>query len=252
MIIAILLAHLVGDYILQWDSLSRWKSQAFGGILVHGAIVTAATWLFSLLFDPGWWPWALFIGVTHTLIDGIQLPIRRYLLHQEKGLSAAGRFITDQFLHLAMIYFALSWSGYLTPASLPADLAAAVENHRPLVYALGYAFLTMPAWVVIEFLAYGLIKGSAPDFSLAVRSKYASILERGLIVTLVLLGQFLLIPLVALPRLAAEWPEITGQTRHRAGRKRQPVDGRRPTVYLTELLASVSLAIAVGLILRQL
>jgi hypothetical protein len=48
MVIAILLSHLFGDYILQWDSLSRWKSQALGGVLVHGAIVIAITWLFSL------------------------------------------------------------------------------------------------------------------------------------------------------------------------------------------------------------
>lgn len=252
MIIAMLLAHLVGDYILQWDNLSRWKSQAVAGVLVHGAIVTAVAWLFSLFFDPGWWPWILFIGLTHTLIDGLQIPIRRHLAYQGNGLSAVALFVSDQLLHLTILFFALSWSGYITPSSLVADLSTAVSDHRPLAFILGYAFLTMPAWVVVEFLAYGLIRGSAPDFSQAVHTKYISILERGLVVTFILLGQFLLIPLVALPRLAAEWPEVTRRVHRQAGYETQLVDGRRSTIYIAELMASIGLAVGVGLMLRQL
>jgi hypothetical protein len=63
-------------------------------------------------------------------------------------------------------------------------------------------------------------------------------LERGLIVTFVLLGQFLVVPLVLAPRLALDGPG------DRLGAER--------IGYLGELLASVCLAVAVGLFLRQL
>ena len=55
MITAMLLAHLVGDYVLQWDALAAWKSRALAGVAVHAAIVTAVTWLFALPFAPDWW-----------------------------------------------------------------------------------------------------------------------------------------------------------------------------------------------------
>jgi hypothetical protein len=64
------------------------------------------------------------------------------------------------------------------------------------------------------------------------------ILERGLITTFVLLGQFALVPLAALPRLLLDAPR-TGAS-------------RRAALYVVELLTSVTLAVAVGLGLRLL
>jgi hypothetical protein len=241
MVISVLLSHLFGDYILQWDSLSRWKSQAFSGVLVHGAIVLAVTWLFSLPFDLTWWPWALFIGLTHTLVDALELPVRKRLAATNSGAWAIGLLIIDQILHLSLISFALVQSGYLELPSLSADILAALTNNRTLTFFLGYAFLTMPAWILVEFMVYGLIKGTAPDFSEAVKNKYVSILERGLIATFVLLGQFILVPLVAVPRLMVELKqEPRGQN-----------EGQGSRLFVAELLASVTLAVVIGLGLRQ-
>jgi len=53
MVIAMYLAHLVGDYVLQWDALARWKSRELKGVLAHGMIVLIVTWLLSLPFDAG-------------------------------------------------------------------------------------------------------------------------------------------------------------------------------------------------------
>lgn len=243
MVISILLSHLFGDYILQWDSLSRWKSQSLNGVLVHGAIVLAVTWLFSLPFDPNWWPWAIFIGLTHTFIDGVELPIRKRLAVQNSGVSAVTFLIIDQILHLSIIAFALVHSGFLELPSLSADILAALTNNRTLTYMLGYAFLTMPAWILVEFLVYGLIKGTAPDFSQAVKNKYISILERGLIATFVLLGQFILVPLVAVPRLMMEMNPASGHEIES--------DNQRNRLMVAELLASVTVAVFIGLGLRQ-
>ena len=102
---------------------------------------------------------------------------------------------------------------------------------------MGYAFLTMPAWILVEFLVYGLVNGSAPDFSQAA-NKYVSSLERGLMTTCILTGQMGLVPRVALPRLVFEGPRVK--------------DSRQATLYVAELLASVALAVAIGLALRRL
>jgi hypothetical protein len=101
----------------------------------------------------------------------------------------------------------------------------------------GYVLISMPAWVLVEFLVYGLVRAPAPDFSPSA-NKYLGIVERGLITTFVLLGQFALVPLVAVPRLVFEGPRVIGS--------------QRTTPYLTEILASVALAVAIGLALRLL
>jgi hypothetical protein len=238
MVTAMLLAHLVGDYLLQWDRLAFWKSREVKGAVVHGLIVTLVTLAFAALFDWRWWPWALFIGLTHIAIDAIQPLLGRRVPLQGPGLFGLTRLLIDQVVHLSVIAIALLASGYLTLPSLAADVLAAFQSHRGLTFALGYVFIAMPAWILVEFTVYGLVMGSAPDFSQATQYKYVGTLERWLIATFVVLGQFGLVPLVALPRLVLEGPQVIGT--------------RRAMLYVAELLASVMLAVIIGLGLRQL
>lgn len=228
MVIAMLLAHLVGDYILQWDQLALWKSRELNGVLVHGSIVLFITWLFSLPYNTTWLLGVLFIGITHILIDAapLYLPI---------PLSPLGRFLLDQSLHLLVILLALIAGGYLHPATLVSDIAAALQNDRTLTFMLGYAFVTMPTWVLVKFLAYRIVKGSPPMFP-GISNKYIGIVERLIITTLVALGQFFFVPIIALSRLTLEWRRVT--------------NSEQTAVYLVELLASLIVAVAVGLGLR--
>ena len=237
MVIAMYLAHLVGDYVLQWDALARWKSREIKGVLAHGMIVLVVTWLLSLPFDAGWWPWALAIGLTHTAVDAATLWLGKRLPLQGNGTLALARYLIDQVVHFGIITLVLVWSGHLTAPAGTAGLVAELRHHRLLVLALGYTFITLPSWILVQFAVYGLVNGSAPDFSRSA-SKYMGILERGLITTCVIAGQFLLVPLVTLPRLLLEGPQVRG--------------GSHVTLYITELLASVALAVAIGLVLRLL
>jgi hypothetical protein len=247
MVLALLLAHLVGDYILQWDGLSRWKSEKVGGVLVHGLIVISVTLLFTLPFDPSWWPWAVFVGASHTLIDGLELPFRRTLAVRGPGKSALLLFLVDQALHLAIIVFALMASGYLSAPLLVDGLVRASNDQRLLTFIVAYAFLTMPAWIIIKFLVHGLLNGSAPDFSVKPESKYIGMFERGIIATMILLGQFLLIPLATLPRLIYDWPRSTGsETAGIYSTRRQGI------LYLAEVVTSIALAVGIGWVLRLL
>lgn len=230
MVVAMLLAHLVGDFILQWNGLAYWKSRDLKGVIVHSLIVAIVTAAAALLFEPFWWQGVLFISATHFVIDAAQFYIRL-------PVSAMARFLIDQVLHLTFIFAALIAGGYLHPTLETAVYGSMLQQDKTWVLLLGYAFLTMPAWVLLNFLSYHLICGKAPDFH-GGKDKYLSMLERLLMATLVLLGQFLLVPLVAVPRLILYWPQL------RQLERRQ--------LYVVELLASVTTAVVVGVGLRLL
>jgi hypothetical protein len=234
MIIAMLLAHLTGDYVLQWDALARWKGASVKGAACHGLIVAAVTLLFAVLIDPGWWPWALLIGLAHIVIDASWVPLNRRF-GPRRGMYGLTRLLIDQTLHFAVILFALFASGYVTPIGLPGSIVKEVQMQRAWAIALGYVLVSMPAWIFIEFIFYGLINGSAPDFNRVGQYKYVGTLERGLIATFVATGQFALVPIVALPRLVLESPQY--------------FSNNRTTLYLAEWLGSLAVAVLIGLAL---
>jgi hypothetical protein len=236
MIIAMLLAHLLGDYVLQWDALARWKSVSVKGAVCHGLIVLAVTQFVAVLIDPAWWPWAIFIGLAHIAIDASWVSINRRFAPRS-GVYGLVRLLIDQTLHLAVISLALFASGYTTPATVFGAAAAEAETHRGWAIVLGYVLVSMPAWIFIEFIFYGLIDGSAPDFSRVGKYKYVGSLERGLMATFVATGQFTLALVVALPRLVLEGPQYFGNN--------------RATLYVAEWLGSLAFAVLIGLALGR-
>jgi Na+/proline symporter len=151
------------------------------------------------------------------------------------GLYGLVRLLTDQTLHLAVIFGAIILSGYTTPIGLSSTLVTEVQTHRLWAIALGYVLISLPAWIFLEFVLYGLINGSAPDFNRVRHYKYVGSLERSLIATFVATGQFMLVPVVALPRLVLESPQYFGNN--------------RTTLYVAEWLGSLALAVLIGLAL---
>ncbi|MBU0494789.1 MAG: DUF3307 domain-containing protein [Chloroflexi bacterium] len=232
MLQAMILAHFLGDFVFQPDCLAHWKSQSAWGVLAHGAIVTLCLWLCALPFATDWWPYALGIGVLHTLID-----LARTKVGPVGPGPALALLLADQAAHLFTIVVALAAAGWLEPHPAATPLGDWLENSHVLGLALGYVLLTMPAWVLVHFLVRG-IGGQSTSLPGRPGEKYVGILERSLIATLVLVGQFPLIPLVVAPRLVVDG---------RSGR----VEAERLS-YVNELLISVGLALAVGLLLRGL
>ncbi|MBE2223469.1 MAG: DUF3307 domain-containing protein [Anaerolineae bacterium] len=229
MVFAMILAHLVGDYVLQWDKLAAWKSRELKGVAAHCSIVFLVTLMFALPFNPYWWQGVLFISAAHFFIDAVQLYVKL-------PVPALARFLLDQAAHFTIILVALAAGGYLPLTSLTTGFTAATQSEQIMLFILGYAFVTMPAWVLVKFTSYGLVQGTAPEFP-GRTNKYVEILERILMTTFVLLGQVILVPLVILPRLVTEWPDVQ--------------KNRNTTLYLVELLSSITLAVIVGLLLKQ-
>lgn len=233
MIFSMFLAHLVGDYILQWDQLAYWKSQEVKGVAAHCLVVAIVTALFAWPFQvPYWWQGVLYIIVTHFLIDVANLKIAQ----SGWPIHPLMRYVGDQVLHFVTIFTALVIGGFIELGGVTAVIQTLSQDQNMLLYLMGYAFVTMPAWVLIKFLAYGLVKGTGPVFP--DTGKYVGIIERVLITTLAVIGQFLLIPLVAMPRLVIEWHKLTDQDSN--------------VVYVVELLASIAISITIGIALSQL
>lgn len=228
MVTAMLLAHLVGDFILQFDSVARWKSESFTGVVVHSLIVTAVTLLFGLAVDPAWWPWLLVISFAHFVIDSIGY-------YRRPPIKPLYWFLIDQSGHLLIIFAALVAGGILTTQQMSGSVGRLFQNQDLMLLLLGYAFLTMPAWVTLKFISYGLIDNSGPRF-LDGTNRYVGMIERMLVATFVLTGQYLLIPLAAAPRLLFDWPLLF----RRENRQ----------VYFFEAFASTALAVCIGLMLR--
>jgi hypothetical protein len=232
MVQAMVLAHLLGDYVLQTDGLFRLKIRSRWGVVAHGAVVTLCLWLCSLPFTLDWWPYALAIGLSHTLIDLVRARLGSV------GPSAdLGLFLADQAAHALTIAAGLALSGWLEPRPAATALGQWLQAGHRLDFAAGYVLLTMPAWVTVHFVVRGT---GATSTSVPGRpgERYVGMIERGLIATLVLAGQYLLVPLVVTPRLLLDG---------RAGREEAERFG-----YLNELLLSTGLAVAVGLVLRGL
>lgn len=236
MLYLMLLAHLLGDYLFQWGFIARWKARSLAGVLVHGGIVTLTTLVCAAAVTPSWWPYALLIGLSHTLID----LVRARLLRPKHPASELTWYLCDQLAHLGVIALVVTWSGADSWAGLTGALRP-LADRRVLAYALGYVLLLNPAWVLLRFAVRG-IWGPTASPILGEGEKYGPMVERVLIATCVLTGQYYLMPLVLLPRRLIPIR----------------VEGQgvgvlvRPTGHWAETALSVALAVTVGLALRML
>jgi hypothetical protein len=234
MLYIIVVAHLLGDYLFQWGFIARWKARSLMGVLAHGSIVTVTTVVCAGLVDPSWWPYAVLIGVTHTSID----VIRARFLRTTNSTWELTWYLLDQLIHLTVIVVVVIESG---APSTPVLTGAArlLTNSRVLACIIGYLLLLNPAWVLFRFTVRGVWGSTAAPY-LGQGEKYGPMVERVLIASLVLVGLFYLVPLVLLPRRLASIQIQGGEVGVLI----------RPTGNWVETILSVSLAVAVGLILR--
>ncbi len=234
MLYAMLLAHLLGDYLFQTGAIARWKARSLMGVLAHGGIVTATALVCAASVDPSWWPYALLIGLTHTAID----VVRARLLRISNPRWELTWYLLDQVAHITVILAVMVVSGNQSWTELT-GMTRVLADPRLLFYLIGYLLLMHPAWVLLRFIARG-VWGPKAAPTLDQGEKYGPMAERILTATCVLLGQFYLIPVVLLPRLLVPIR----------------IQGRgvgvlvRPINHWAERILSTLLALGVGLILR--
>ena len=233
-LLKMLLAHLVGDYVAQGDRIATWKERSVAGVMVHGLIVAIVTVLLALPFGGNREQIyaAMAIGGIHTVIDLLNFMVKRRLRPQD-GIGKLLFFFCDQLAHLCSI---IAVTALITTLPTPFELLALLQSNHLLTLALTYTFISMPAWVLIEYMLGGL-KRTGPDFAKATKRKYMTIFERGLIMTFVLFGQVFLVPLIAVPRLMHDRAKVL-----EIGR----------STYFGELAISVILTLIIGFSVQQL
>lgn len=108
-----LLAHIMGDYYLQTDSMCQRKKEDYKWLIIHSIVYTIPYWciLFlvkdsSKLILP-----IILLGLLHGMIDllkikRLDLIINAYLkkIHLNANLSEKKMYIIDQLLHIISIY----------------------------------------------------------------------------------------------------------------------------------------------------
>jgi len=102
---ALLLGHLVGDYIFQTDWMATRKKQQSLPCLLHCLLYALAVWLFT-----GWPAWALGVVVaSHFVVDrtGLVLAFMRVTDHGRFAAPPLGPWsviLTDNIFHLLVLY----------------------------------------------------------------------------------------------------------------------------------------------------
>ena len=177
----LILAHLIGDFLLQPSAWVRDKEKRKANspvlylhVLIHGALVLL------LLWNLGFWPYALSISAAHLIIDLAKL-------YGQKASTKTTWFITDQLLHLASIL--IIWA-VLTPVSI--DFASIVQDQKILTLITLILFLTQPASIILAAILTKWADSipAQPDQSLRDAGKYIGILERLFVFTFIITGHW--------------------------------------------------------------
>lgn len=224
----LLLAHLLGDFLLQPTRLllqkqaRKAKSWFF---YAHTAIHFALPLL--LVWDLSFWKWALAIALSHAVIDLAKL----YAGNRHR--SEALPFLLDQGAHLTIL---------AAVATYPATLTDLGRFFSELDWALvaGLVFVTYPAAVLVARLLEALGEAIPADHkSLPRAGLYIGILERMLVFLFILLDRWEAIGLLIAAKSVFRFNDL------------KESNNRKWTEYiLIGTLLSFSLAMIAGLAVR--
>lgn len=180
LLIKLLIAHFLGDFILQTDSFTKHKEKhklksplLYIHVLIHG--------LLALLFlnDLQLWWAAAIIMVTHLIIDAGKL-----LLTTKK--NSRWLFVLDQVLHIAVIYTVFI---IITQQSLFEEF----EIHPKMwPFILSTIFLTSPVGIMLKvfFTRWKLTQKETGIDSLKNAGKWIGMIERVLVFIFIISGNF--------------------------------------------------------------
>ena len=232
----LLLAHMLGDFVAQPRALVAMKRKGWRGIIIHSAIVTAFTAALAWGQFPHWWVWTLVLGLSHAFIEHF-----RTFYVKDGSRGGLYHFLLDQAAHLGVIAFIAAVSVHWRPAELVSlfNDTASVES-RLMVYLIALIFLIWSV-PILEAEMVATLMGCHDNVggkSVRVRpvDRLLGALERSAAVSLILAGCSYLAPVSFVLRIYVQ----RGQWRDQPSRNR----------LITKMATSFLLAIATGLVLR--
>ncbi|MFB5944335.1 DUF3307 domain-containing protein [Albibacterium profundi] len=182
-LIKLLLAHLLGDFVLQPSKWAKAKEelkikayQLYLHIGIHFILILLLIW------DWEFWPWALIIASSHLIIDSLKI----YL---QKPGNARTLFFADQLLHLLVIV--VIW--FLYHQNFQLWLQSFDENNltKLLLWISAFVFLTKPLSVAIRIFISKWTPHTEnnKNDSLQSAGEYIGYLERILIFIFIIINQ---------------------------------------------------------------
>jgi len=231
LLIRLLLAHILADFIFQPDAFLKNKSFKSPSLYIHGLIAGFLAYLFIFDFSEVWIFVVIF--VSHVIIDGF------------KSMSKNGSmaFILDQLSHIIIIV--ICWillTGINVTDFIKNDIDRILFT-RILIYVLSFALIIWPANVLIykstriwKNKDNGLEKQDAKD-----GSKYIGYLERTLILIFILSDIYEIIGFL-----------IAAKSIFRFRGSKEADDNKKAEYILIGTLLSFLISILIGLMAKSL
>ena len=200
----LILAHLIADFILQFEELYQLKVRSFLGqlshVLIHGLVSLA--FLYPYLNAPQIWLFVTGLVLVHLAQDLI-----KYSATQKNTANTFVYFMTDQLCHVLVIS-----TIFLLPISHEirgfADFPLLDSLYRTNLWTLGAIFfitLTFAGGYILNAFTKSYLKGHSPLFLISSPEMAHAILERSLMAWILLSGaspwMLFIIPCVGVFRL---------------------------------------------------
>ncbi|MFD2550641.1 DUF3307 domain-containing protein [Bizionia sediminis] len=180
LLVKLILAHILGDFILQPKSWVKNKEKnKLKSVVLYAHVALHAALLFLLIWDFSYWPLILMLSVLHLIIDAVKL------IFQTKATKRIWFFI-DQALHLTAIFvvFLLYTNTSILALNLPTTSA--------LLLLTCLIFLTKPTAIIMQvvFSKWDIKKLTKTSESLAHAGMYIGVLERLLVFIFIIMGHW--------------------------------------------------------------
>ena len=211
------LAHCIGDYYLQPESLAVRKSKNIGWTLLHCLIYAAVMGLSILLLGGGYIWAAAACAVTHLVIDVVKQLILNSCAKRDvltvKGERAA--FCVDQILHIAIMIAASIWATMSFDLVVPGWMAALKKIIGPDPYRImAYGAMAVAALKPANVFVRRMLVTEKPDSDNALEAertrigRYIGGLERLIVLALLIFGQYGSIAIVFTAKSIARFKQL--------------------------------------------
>ncbi len=228
----LILAHFIGDFLLQPKSWVEEKEikkasspKLYLHVLIHGLLILLILWNFE------YWLLALLLMLSHGIIDVVKI-------YAQKEANKPKWFLADQLLHLGSIL--VLWYLWFNPVL---NLTEWSKNPSVWVYAVAILFLTKVSGILMQVLMYDWSKilDDSNDESLNNAGKYIGILERLFVFTFVITGNWEAIGFL-----------LAAKSVFRFGDLKESKDRKLTEYILIGTLLSFAIAIATGMLVLKL
>jgi hypothetical protein len=241
--LALLLAHLLGDFLLQPGWLVKNKTKRLWPLLCHSFIHYASAWTCLLIFTPtiflSIYGQTVIIGyaLVHLLIDKLKC---LFITHKPRR-DNWGAFLFDQLIHFVVLAIAACLLARCSPVALFQGFhpSPSAQTHI-LEVAIIYIGVIFGGGYLIRYLTQSFAtKGTAEDSpQLENAGLYIGWIERFLLITAIFMQSPALVGLILASKSIARFPEFK--------------EARFAEYFLIGTLLSVSLSVLGGIFLLQL